>query len=151
MKREELSQARFRELLEAYGADFERWPEQPRRLAHALCERSAEARAARREHQAFDALFAQLTPEKLPDSLEARVLAVPRTRQRVVPFRARTLWVPALGWATAAALGLWLGAQSSASDVSNAESAGTALTANADEEQLLALTSGAVDDWVQTP
>jgi len=59
----------------------------------------------------LDAAFEALAVPEVPSSLERRLLDVPK---RVIrPRRAwlRAWFVPAVGWAAAAAVGLWIGGQ----------------------------------------
>ena len=155
---EELSLSRFRELVAAYGANFERWPATLQEPARALYARAPEARALCEQHAPLDAWLSLDTSEALPAGLEQRLLSVPQQRRKVLPFKPRSLIVPALGWAAAAAFGLWLGASDIADQVAPADdvSAQAAQTADDeaadDDEQLLALTTGSFeDDWLETP
>ena len=66
---------RFRDLLDAYGADPHRWPTDRRAAAEALVAASVEARAARDEAAALDRML-DLAPAPAPSpELMARVLA----------------------------------------------------------------------------
>jgi hypothetical protein len=70
---------RLQHLLDAYGADPERWPWPERRDAWRLLERSAEARARRDEAARLDALL-DLTPAAQPSAeLAARILTAAPT------------------------------------------------------------------------
>jgi hypothetical protein len=67
---------RFRELLDAYGADVERWPAAERaagrrRLAAEKADGSPDVRSA----ETLDALLARARPVEVPASLVGRVLA----------------------------------------------------------------------------
>jgi hypothetical protein len=110
--------ARFRALAEAYGSDLERWPEQERAWARELAARSADARAALASEQGLDALLAAADTLELPRELAARLEQLPPKTAVVRSLRLpRRAWrAPALGWAAAAAIGLWLGAQSAGTD-----------------------------------
>ena len=103
---------RFAELADAYGADFDRWPDAERFAALALAGRSEEARALLADAHELDAALARLDPPPTPPAaLGARIAALqdgdaPAT-PRFVPL------VAAIGrgavFAIAAAAGLYLG------------------------------------------
>ena len=104
---------RLRRLLEAYGADHRRWPEDASAPARALVARSESARALLDEAKALDALLDGATaPEPSPE-LKAEILAAAgRPAQRpwaipVWPFGA--LWKPVSALAAAAMLGIIAG------------------------------------------
>jgi hypothetical protein len=108
---------RFRDLIDAYGADPMRWAEAERAAAYALLETSAEARAIRDAEARFDALLDE-APSLAPSrALAAAILdAAPRApltlgeRLKAVwddLFPALPVWKPAAGLALAAALGAW--------------------------------------------
>jgi hypothetical protein len=94
---------RFAELLDAYGARPERWPDGERAAALALLARSAQARALRDRAARLDALLDRLPDVAPSPDLAARVLrAAPRRRRR-----GPALWAAA-ALAAAAVLALWL-------------------------------------------
>jgi hypothetical protein len=113
---------RFAALLDAYGADPARWPEDERPAALALLEASADARARQRDAAALDAVLDTAPPARPSDLLVARVLAAApgaaaRTTAgaRTRPIAPRRLvgriWrytAAAASLAAAAALALWL-------------------------------------------
>lgn len=109
-KEPELSLERFGALVEAYGADFERFPVRERSAAKALLLRSREAQRLLQAAQAFDDILASAR-ENLPTvELEARLDSIPerflqeRTGGRLLPFRSRQQTV--LAAAAAVLLGL---------------------------------------------
>lgn len=116
-KAETMRIERFRELLDAYGANPARWPQAERAGALALVATSAEARSLRDAEAAFDVLidFADTAP--VTAQLEARILAtLPQTRTRAgLPkflaglWPGRSAWVPASALALSLALGLAVG------------------------------------------
>lgn len=92
-----MSLARLAELLDAYGAEPERWPAHEREPALALI--ASDPKAAEAQGQAL-LLDRQLDGFDVPDAsaqLRARVLEIPI--RRAVPER-RRMWLP--GWAIAA-------------------------------------------------
>src|SRR5262249_28497256 len=97
---------RFAELLEAYGADPERWPDTERAAARYLLDGSADARSLWEQAAAVDRLLDGV-PEEVPSAaLVERVLAaVPR--RRVVRAWRRAL-IAAVPLAAAATVTLWL-------------------------------------------
>lgn len=105
--------SRFQALAETYGAAISRWPEEERAAALALLQESEAARTLLTGEEGLDALFQGVEPEALPDRLSARLVRVPMERRALRPLRLprRALWGPAIGWAAAAAVGLWLGAR----------------------------------------
>jgi hypothetical protein len=94
-KRPELSLERFAALVEAYGADFERFPVQERSAAKALLLRSREAQQVLSAAQAFDGILAAARENLATPELEARLDTIPqrfvqeRARPRLLPFRSR--------------------------------------------------------------
>jgi len=106
--------ARFRRIVEAYGAAPQRWPKAERAWALSLLEGSAEARAFREQAAALDALLdrAQATepsPELIADILAAASPSAWRSWGSLLwPFG--PLWQPVTGLALAAVFGIMLGA-----------------------------------------
>lgn len=70
-----MTAARFKLLLEAYGAEIGRWPEAERLAAHAYAETAPEAAALLAEARHVDALLAALPSPQLPGGLEQKILA----------------------------------------------------------------------------
>ncbi len=71
-----MSLERFAELAEAYGGDFQRWPEAERFAAIALAGRSEEARALLADAHGLDYLLARFgTPPAPTDALVERIAA----------------------------------------------------------------------------
>jgi hypothetical protein len=172
MKTTPESLARFRALAEAYGGDLERWPEQERAWARELAVRSADARAALAGEQGLDALLAAADTPALPRALAARLEQLPPKTAVVRPLRLprRAFCAPALGWAAAAAIGLWLGAQSAGTDDSGPDAADVTASGSFDsandeassndepsiddeaseelaDSSVLELASGSFDEW----
>lgn len=69
-----MSLIRLSELLDAYGADSERWPLEDRVAANELLARSSEARVLQRRAAEIDELL-DSTPLNLPSSGESSALA----------------------------------------------------------------------------
>jgi hypothetical protein len=99
-----ITMERLAELLDAYGAAPERWPEAERHAARQLVDGSLAARALYREAEALDRELDVLPPEPPSALLVARVLAAAPRPAR--PWR-RVLAV-AVPLAAAAAVTLWL-------------------------------------------
>jgi hypothetical protein len=95
-----MDRARFEYLLDAYGADFRRWPFDERASAEAFARENAEALAPLLEGaHALDAKLSSAGVAQAPSvGLSGRVLAA-APRARVTPQR--TNFAPA-GWALAA-------------------------------------------------
>lgn len=70
-----MSTQRLEELLDAYGAREDRWPEDARAAARSLLERSPEARAALERAAHLDTLLDALPVEAASSDLTDRVLA----------------------------------------------------------------------------
>jgi len=107
----------FRNLLDAWGANPGRWPNDRLTAAEALLARSAEARLLLAGEAAFDALLAA-TPAPVPGAaLLASIMAIPEsTRQARKAGRWSFGSAPALphfaGLAAAALLGFYIGTTS---------------------------------------
>jgi len=103
-----MSLERLRVILEAYGAQTDRWPTAEREPALALLAASSEARALRDEAARIDAALDLLSAAEMPGDLLSRVLAdAPGAGAR---RRTRHWWraAVALPLAAAAAFILWL-------------------------------------------
>ena len=108
---------RFRELLDAYGAEPRRWPANERTMAEALAARQPEARDLRAKAAAIDALLdrAMLLAPPIIDAeaLIGRITA--RAQSQVVAFRparrpsAGTFWLKVASLAAAAMIGFLVG------------------------------------------
>lgn len=105
-----MDRKRFEHLLDAYGADFRRWPEAERASAAAFAvARADELAAPIAEARALDAAFAAGAAAAAFDpALSARILAAaPKAR----PAPRRQGFAPLAGWALAACamMGVLLG------------------------------------------
>ena len=116
---------RFRELLDAYGAEPRRWPAQERGMAEALIAASPEARALRAKAAGLDVLLDRAQPISPPiidaEALIGRIAAQDQGRGQVVSLQASRRPAPSRFWlkvaslAAAAAIGFLLGASQLAS------------------------------------
>ena len=115
----EMSVAGFCDLLDRYGANEARWPDERRAPARALLARSADARRARHEAARLDTLL-DAAPAAVPSpTLTARIMdgfppRTPRWQSWLADIgRAiwpdRGAWKPAAAFASAALLGLMVG------------------------------------------
>ena len=120
-----LALARFRELVTAYGGRLELWPHEEVNAARELLAVSAEARALLEEEAAFDREFAIVNqPPEVPAALLRRLNEVPlRAPQRRVWWPFGRAWVPAVGWAFAAAVGVSWGLFATPFETAEAEMA----------------------------
>ncbi len=66
---------RFRQIVEAYGADPQRWPGQERQAAEAFAQADAEAQAVMARESTLDGLLGAYTVEPAGSALTARILA----------------------------------------------------------------------------
>jgi hypothetical protein len=110
--RARLSLARLRELLDAYGADAARWPENERAAARELCASDAQAQALLTQAQALDALLDQAPSYEPSPVLAARVAEIPlrTTRASDLRWTPRRVWGAAFAAVTVCALGVLSGA-----------------------------------------
>lgn len=98
---------RLQEILEAYGATPERWPEEERDALVRLLDRSPEARAKRDDAGRLDALLDASSgiPPARADLFEKIVAQAPRAAPPVVRFRR---WAAVIPIAAAAAIAVWI-------------------------------------------
>lgn len=156
-----LSLTRFRELAAAYGSDVERWPAQEREPARQLLATSEEARDTLMSEAPFDALLRAAPPPALTPELQRRLAGIPNELPRIRPkVLGRRLWAPALGWAAAAGVGLWLGVSAAQPEDTTSASAETAERMQSSEDpadgevlvsEVLALASGSMTDLEELP
>lgn len=146
-----LSEARFRKLAEAYGGKLERWPTAERKAARELVLKRPALRACLAEEAELDAWLDSGRADGLPASLLERLEALPETAPQPFPWHARSLLKPALGWAIAAAFGLWLGARSDAFELDSGSEDTVEARQSAEEEELLALAAGDFGAFEETP
>ncbi len=109
---------RFRELLDAYGAEPGRWPANERGPAEVLLTRDAEAARLRKQAAAIDALLdrAMLAPPVIDaERLIADITAEPQRTAEIVTLRparrpsAGGFWLKVASLAAAAAIGFLVG------------------------------------------
>ena len=138
---------RFRELVAAYGGRLELWPPAHVSAARELLAVSAEARALLEAETAFDReLAAANQPPEVPAALLRRLNEVPlRAPQRRVWWPFGRAWVPAVGWAIAAALGVSWGLFATPFDAVEGEAAPTVAALDSSAEAAPA--SPADDDF----
>lgn len=141
----------FRRLVECYGSDPSRWPEAERPGALVLLEQSAEARALSKGEALLDEQLARYEMPALTAELERRLNEVPLRASRKRRWSARALWAPALGWAAAAACGVWLGTAFPEEDTAARDSASRASAAASTEDAVLELAAGSSVDLEGLP
>lgn len=112
MTKSTLSLERFEQLLEAYGARLERWPAPEAGQGRRLLETSELARGLLAREAKLDGLLDQVQTAPLSAELRGRLYDIPALAPRRGSWPFGSLWLPALGWAAAAAIGLWIGAHS---------------------------------------
>ena len=105
----------------------------------------------------LDEALASLPEPELPDGLRRRLAAIP-DRGNVRRFPLRTFRVSALGWAAAAALGLFIGSRSLEQESATAEDSAvegsgsqTLAQAASDEDETLALAVGSFAEFEEEP
>ena len=119
---------RLNQILTAYGAKPERWPEAERNVALALLDRDAYAQQLLQEARRLDGLLDSLPAQELhldASSLAARLSEAPQETGNIRPLAAaRPRWrIPfimpnLIGLATAAVAGFWIGWSDPGSDSS---------------------------------
>lgn len=112
-----VNEARVKTLIDAYGADPARWPQEERAEAAALLARLPELEAYRNEALLLDTLL-KAHAAALPDAaLIERVVAARPRRARENPLRAliefllpgEAAWIPAGALAASMAFGIYVG------------------------------------------
>jgi hypothetical protein len=148
-----LTEDRFRKLAEAYGSELERWPSAERTAARELILKRPELRSVLKAEAELDAWLDSARVDTLPAALLKRLEAVPENAPQPFPWRARSLLTPAVGWAFAAAFGLWLGARADALDVDLGSEDTIEASADADaaEAELIELASGDLAAFEELP
>ena len=102
---------RFEELIDAYGARLERWPEVEREAARAYAMASPETSRLLAEALTLDqALDAWTLPPESAALRETIVSAAPGPRARAFVLRPIRLWWAGAGLAAACAMGMVVGA-----------------------------------------
>jgi hypothetical protein len=116
-----MNETRLKRLIEAYGAEPERWPAGDRAAALALLDTSAEARAmmaeARRLDQLLKAVPVGSTAPDATAALRRKIAALPDAPPRAArangvtigPWSAARLWASAAGLAAAGLIGFVVG------------------------------------------
>lgn len=105
------------------------------------------------DDRALDAAFAALPEPELPDGLRQRLAAIPE-RGNVRRFPGRSWRASALGWAAAAAIGLFVGRSidlESSEPASFDESAENVAAQTDDEDEMLALAVGSMSLLEEEP
>jgi len=103
-----MNRQQFEHLLEAYGADLQRWPAAHRQAARALIAQDDTARAAQESAARLDALLDRFAPPAPSDAaarIAASLAALPPQGVRVAPELESWLG-PVAGWAATVA-DLW--------------------------------------------
>ena len=102
----DMDEARFAELVEAYGAEARRWPDAERARALRYLVANPAARARRLDEGDLDALLDAWLIDEPSAALGARAMAA-RPRPRLRPG---AVWLSGVGLAAACVLGLLVGA-----------------------------------------
>lgn len=111
-----VTEERFEQLLEAYGASLSKLPPVERAGVEALLASSERAQRAWEAAQAFDALLDEQRAELSPSpALRAALRAIPEANPRggelIQLFSRRTRTMSALAAAAAVLLGVWMGSE----------------------------------------
>ena len=149
---EPMSVFRFRALAETYGGALERWPATERRLARELLLREPSLHAVLAAESELDRLLAEGEGGAVSASLLARLEGIPERSPQKQPFplKPRSFWLPALGWAAAAAVGLWLGATVEAPELDTV-AIQPVEAGEADEPTVLEIAAGDLSDLEMMP
>jgi hypothetical protein len=105
---------RFKALLAAYGARPERFPDGEREAALALLASSEVARDLARAEAALDDVFALAHAPELSPDLARKLAELPIRKAHPERRSRRAAWFTGLGWAAAAAFGIFWGARTEA-------------------------------------
>lgn len=97
---------RFQELVDAYGADPQRWPQAERVAAEALLAAEPQAQLIQKAAAELDALLGSVVMPDPSEVLRHRVLRAAPRKPAVI---GRLGWVSGAGWAAAAAAGVLVG------------------------------------------
>lgn len=137
--------------LDVHGSALERWPADAQPAARQLLETSAEARAVWARAERLTALL-DAAPDVLPSAaLAARIAALPARHPRGWaawwPFG--NPLAPLLGWAAAAAFGVFVGSSSSLQgfELEAGEDARAVLQGAAQEREVV--DTGAGEEWLE--
>ena len=129
-----LTLARFRELIDAYGATPARWPEAERAAAERLLQSDAQAVRLLAEAEPLDAWLDSYEVAEPAPRLRAKVLEVPaiaaRTKRR---FGLRVAWAVALSCLIGVVSGAWSAPEVSADDDEWSELAQVSFYADIDQ------------------
>jgi hypothetical protein len=110
---------RFKEIVEAYGADPARWPANERAAAEAFLAASSEARAVRDAEARLDTVLSRAESPAPSTELAARILRTAPTERRtrsagltswLAELWEGPIWQPATALAVSMVLGLAVGA-----------------------------------------
>ena len=110
----QMSEARFKAIVDAYGANPAHWPASEREAAERLLGSSTAAKAVATEAAPLDRVLSTARQGSMSSDLEARIMAdYERSARRRSPWRllvsaAETVWPGAPLWQPACALGLAL-------------------------------------------
>jgi hypothetical protein len=122
---------RYLELLQSYGANFERWPTEERAAARRLWLASRDAQQARREAEALDQWLDQSPALEPSEELKARILEIPERHHALHPlfwWPFATVLRPTLAFAAAALLGIATGSVAYQTPQSNTDDSAVAMT-----------------------
>jgi hypothetical protein len=142
---------RFKALLAAYGARPERFPEDEREAALALLASSEVAQSLARAEAALDSVFALAPAPQLSPNLARKLAELPIRKAHPERRSRRAAWFTGLGWAAAAAFGVFWGARTEALETTSAGDESAEITAPApsggtdldeDDEELVELALG---------
>ena len=105
------------------------------------------------DDRALDEALGELPVPELSAELRLRLQAIPE-RGNVRRFPVRSLRASAFGWAAAAAIGLFIGAQSiegETAETGETASVGNTVDVSADEEETVALAVGSFAEFEDEP
>jgi hypothetical protein len=147
---------RFTELVAAYGAGSELWPEAERPAALAFLESSSEARALSESERALDAALSGLSVPEPSAHLMRQLNEIPLHHPKPTQRTGRLFrLVTGFAWAAAAAIGVYLGVESSSLEtgIADADGAGqvTPESLAEDEIETIELALGSVAGLGEEP
>lgn len=107
----QMTLARVTALIDAYGGDPARWPDDERDAALALCDTNADAARLRDEARALDRVLAKAPDFEATPALAARVAEIPAraARDAAPAWSTRRAWAALLAGVTFCVLGIAAG------------------------------------------
>lgn len=135
-------------ILDAYGAEEDRWPAEVREELLAFLANSEEGRRYREQASQLDALLDTApSPRTGTELIDEIVAALPQNPKRIRRRQARRILTYATPLAAAAALALWILGPGAPELLPNSVDGRVAVTAEGDDAEYLLLASSGIFSW----